>query len=57
MIVIKTKVKKILINHIKMCAWMIDEFGNEEQKKYWIPKLSTMDVFASYCLTEPANVI
>ena len=40
-----------------MCSWMIDEFGNEEQKKYWIPKLANMDVFASYCLTEPANVM
>ena len=40
----------------KMCAWMIDEFGSEEQRKYWIPKLASMDVFASYCLTEPANV-
>ena len=38
-----------------MCAWMIDEFGNEEQKKHWIPKLAAMDVLASYCLTEPAN--
>ena len=26
-----------------MCAWMIDEFGNEEQKKEWIPKLATME--------------
>lgn len=36
-----------------MCAWMIDEFGNEEQRAYWIPKLASMDKFASYCLTEP----
>jgi isobutyryl-CoA dehydrogenase len=38
-----------------MCAWMIDEFGNEEQRKKWIPLLANMDAFASYCLTEPGN--
>ena len=38
-----------------MCAWMIDEFGNEEQKAKWIPRLASMDVMASYCLTEPGN--
>lgn len=36
-----------------MCLWMIDEFGNDEQRKLWIPSLCTMDRFASYCLTEP----
>jgi alkylation response protein AidB-like acyl-CoA dehydrogenase len=36
-----------------MCAWMIDSFGTEEQRKLWIPRLAAMDVIASYCLTEP----
>ena len=36
-----------------MCAWMIDTFGNEEQKKTWIPSLASMEKMASYCLTEP----
>jgi alkylation response protein AidB-like acyl-CoA dehydrogenase len=36
-----------------MCAWMIDSFGTEEQRKEWIPRLAPMDVIASYCLTEP----
>jgi isobutyryl-CoA dehydrogenase len=35
-----------------MCAWMIDEFGNEEQKREWIPILASMEKLASYCLTE-----
>ncbi|XP_053396308.1 isobutyryl-CoA dehydrogenase, mitochondrial-like [Mercenaria mercenaria] len=35
-----------------MCAWMVDEFGNEDQKSEWIPKLATMEALASYCLTE-----
>jgi alkylation response protein AidB-like acyl-CoA dehydrogenase len=38
-----------------MCGWMIDEFGSDEQKSHWIPKLASMETFASYCLTEPAN--
>jgi alkylation response protein AidB-like acyl-CoA dehydrogenase len=36
-----------------MCAWMIDAFGTEEQRKTWVPRLASMDVIASYCLTEP----
>jgi alkylation response protein AidB-like acyl-CoA dehydrogenase len=36
-----------------MAAWMIDTFGNEEQRKRWLPDLTSMRRFASYCLTEP----
>ncbi len=36
-----------------MSAWMIDCFGNGQQRSRWIPKLATMEHFASYCLTEP----
>ena len=36
-----------------MCAWMIDAFGTAEQRKDWVPRLASMDVIASYCLTEP----
>ena len=36
-----------------MCAWMIDTYGTPEQRKSWIPRLASMDVVASYCLTEP----
>jgi len=35
-----------------MVAWMIDTFGGAEQRRY-LPKLCTMEHFASYCLTEP----
>lgn len=38
-----------------MALWMIDTFGNEEQKKKWVPPLAKMDLFASYCLTEPGS--
>src|ERR1700761_3720674 len=36
-----------------MCAWMVDSFGTDEQRKNWVPQLASMDLIASYCLTEP----
>mgnify|MGYP000436351545 FL=1 len=36
-----------------MCCWIIDEFGNQEQKDKFLPGLITMEDFSSYCLTEP----
>ena len=36
-----------------MCCWMIDTFGNDNQRAEWCPKLATMETLASYCLTEP----
>ena len=36
-----------------MAAWMIDGFGDDEQRRRFLPKLCSMEHFASYCLTEP----
>src|SRR3981081_4727134 len=36
-----------------MSAWMIDGFGDDEQRRRFLPKLCSMEHFASYCLTEP----
>jgi alkylation response protein AidB-like acyl-CoA dehydrogenase len=36
-----------------MAAWMIDRFGAEGPRKKFLPKLCSMQHFASYCLTEP----
>ena len=36
-----------------MAAWMIDTFGNEEQRQRFLPKLTSMELLAGYCLTEP----
>ena len=36
-----------------MASWMIDRFGSQEQRERFLPKLTTMEHFASYCLTEP----
>ncbi|MFW0783874.1 acyl-CoA dehydrogenase family protein [Gordonia sp. CPCC 206044] len=36
-----------------MCTWMVDQYGTDEQRATWVPRLATMDAIASYCLTEP----
>jgi alkylation response protein AidB-like acyl-CoA dehydrogenase len=36
-----------------MVAWMIDSFGNDEQRAQWVPQLASMEALGSYCLTEP----
>lgn len=36
-----------------MCAWMVDSFGDDEQRAHWVPRMATMETIASYCLTEP----
>jgi alkylation response protein AidB-like acyl-CoA dehydrogenase len=38
-----------------MAAWMIDRFGDEAQRARFLPKLMSMEHFASYCLTEPGS--
>ena len=38
-----------------MASWMIDSFGNENQRAKFIPPLMRMDMMASYCLTEPGS--
>lgn len=38
-----------------MASWMIDRFGSEEQRRRFLPKLTTMEKIASYCLTEPGS--
>ncbi|MFJ9368189.1 acyl-CoA dehydrogenase family protein [Nocardia sp. NPDC101769] len=36
-----------------MATWMIDTYGDEAQRNRWLPGLSSMDLLASYALTEP----
>lgn len=38
-----------------MCCGLIDVFGSEEQRKKYLPTLTSMKSFASYCLTEPGS--
>ncbi len=36
-----------------MVAGLIDVFGSNEQRRRWLPKLCSMELVASYCLSEP----
>ena len=36
-----------------MVAWMIDSYGDDRQRAEWLPRLTTMELFGAYCLTEP----
>ena len=36
-----------------MASWMIDSFGSTEQRAKYLPRLTSMEWIASYCLTEP----
>lgn len=38
-----------------MVTWMIDKFGNDVQRKKFIPQLAPMQILSSYCLTEPSS--
>ena len=38
-----------------MASWMIDSFGSEAQRAKYLPKLTSMEMIASYCLTEPGS--
>jgi alkylation response protein AidB-like acyl-CoA dehydrogenase len=38
-----------------MASWMIDSFGSEELRQKYLPRLTTMELIASYCLTEPGS--
>jgi len=38
-----------------MASWMIDAFANEELRHRYLPKLTRMEHFGSYCLTEPGS--
>lgn len=36
-----------------MASWMIDNFAADALRRRYLPRLTTMEHFASYCLTEP----
>ncbi len=37
-----------------MATWMVDCYGTDEQRAQWVPRMASMELIASYCLTEPA---
>ncbi|MGW5387870.1 acyl-CoA dehydrogenase family protein [Nocardia sp. NPDC003963] len=36
-----------------MATWMIDAYGDDDQRRRWLPGLTAMDLLSSYALTEP----
>ena len=38
-----------------MASWMIDRFGSGELRRKYLPRLASMELIASYCLTEPGS--
>jgi butyryl-CoA dehydrogenase len=38
-----------------MVSWLIDTYADEGLRQKWLPKLASMEVFSSYCLTEPSS--
>ncbi|MFE3581149.1 acyl-CoA dehydrogenase family protein [Streptomyces vinaceus] len=36
-----------------MVAWMVDRYGNDGQRRRWLPALCSADTLGGYCLTEP----
>jgi len=38
-----------------MVAWLIDTYGSEALRQAWLPKLASMEILTSYCLTEPGS--
>ena len=38
-----------------MCTWMVDRFGSAEQRAHWVPRMASMELINSYCLTEPGS--
>jgi hypothetical protein len=38
-----------------MASWMIDRFGSDDLRTRYLPRLCTMELIASYCLTEPGS--
>jgi len=38
-----------------MASWMIDKFGSAALREQYLPRLATMELIASYCLTEPGS--
>lgn len=39
--------------HSSLCTWPILEYGTEEQKKKYLPKLTSGEMIGCFCLSEP----
>jgi alkylation response protein AidB-like acyl-CoA dehydrogenase len=44
-----------MISIHNMAGWMIDSFGSDEQRRRFLPAMTSFEWLASYCLTEPGS--
>ncbi|UOQ54188.1 acyl-CoA dehydrogenase [Hymenobacter cellulosivorans] len=40
------------VNNSLVC-WGLEKYGNEEQKRKWLPKLTSGEIIGAFCLSEP----
>ncbi len=38
-----------------MASWMIDRYGSDALRQRFLPRMTTMELIGSYCLTEPGS--
>ena len=38
-----------------MASWMIDQYGSDALRRRFLPRMATMELIGSYCLTEPSS--
>ena len=38
-----------------MASWMIDRYGSDPLRRRFLPRMATMELIGSYCLTEPGS--
>jgi alkylation response protein AidB-like acyl-CoA dehydrogenase len=36
-----------------MASWMVDQFASDDLRRRYLPRMTSMELIASYCLTEP----
>lgn len=45
----------VIIHIFSMVGGMIDNFGSQHLREKYLPRLCSMELMASYCLTEPGS--
>lgn len=38
-----------------MVAFIVDTFGNQQQRRQWLPSMCSLELLGAYCLTEPSS--
>jgi alkylation response protein AidB-like acyl-CoA dehydrogenase len=48
-----SSVRGFMTVHVSLVSGCIEQWGTEEQKRWWLPKLASGEAIGCYCLTEP----